>query len=190
MRSSGSTPSLPERPILLGIVLVGDDHPRKCTGRRLVRLGLARELKPPLGPGARPVVLDPYATVPLTSADRTRAESEGLVAVDCSWNQLSARHARGLPRTGTVRGGVGRRLPILFASNPQHYGRLGELNTAEALAAALYVLGRPEEADHLLAGFAGGAAFRELNGERLARYARAASPAELIVAERGEFAGR
>ena len=135
-------------------------------------------------------MLDPYATVPLTSADRPRADAHGLVAVDCSWNRLSARHARGLPRTAVVHGAVGRRLPILVASNPQHYGRLGELNTAEALAAALVLLGEPEDAARLLEGFAGGPAFFELNRERLARYAGASSPEELVREERGLFAER
>ena len=190
MRSSASTPNPPERPIRLGVVVVGDDHPRKCTGRRLVRLGLASEVATAAPPGDRPVVLDPYADVPLSVADRDRAEAGGLVAVDCSWNRLSARHATGLPRTATVRGAVARRLPMLIATNPQHFGRPGELNTAEALAAALVLLGRPSEAEALLAGFAGGPAFFEVNRERLDRYARARSPEELTLAERLAFAPR
>ena len=189
MRSSGSTLSLPERQIPIGIVLVGDDHPRRCTGRRLVRLGLARKVPPPAASHAHAVILDPYARIPLTSADRPAAERFGLVAIDCSWNRLAARHARGGGAAGTTPAPGGRRLPILVASNPQHYGRLGELNTAEALAAALFLLGAPEDARRLLAGFAGGPVFLELNRERLARYARAASAEELLREERALFAG-
>ena len=187
MESSGSTRNPPEPPIRLGIVLVGDDHPRKCTGRRLVRLGVAREVRLPLRPSERPVVLDPYAKVALTRADLPRALAGGVLAVDCSWNRLGARHARGLPWEVELRPAGGRRLPLLVAGNPQHFGRLGELNTAEALAAALVVLGRPEEARSLLAGFAGGLTFLELNEARLARYASASSAAELARAERALF---
>jgi pre-rRNA-processing protein TSR3 len=77
---------------------------------------------------------------------------------------------------------------MLVAGNPQHFGRLGELNTAEALAAALHLVGRPDEAHELLAGFAGGPAFLELNRERLERYARASSPEALVREERALFA--
>ena len=184
MRSSGSTRSLPDRRIRLGLVLVGDDHPRACTGRRLVRLGLARQLR--TASAEKAVVLDPYAPVPLTAADRPRALASGLVAVDCSWNRLSAAHARN-SRALPLASSHARRLPMLMATNPQHFGRLGELNTVEALAAALYLLGEPSEAETLLAGFAGGSAFLSVNGERLARYARASSASELVREERSLF---
>lgn len=187
MGSSGSAPNLPEPPIRLGIVLVGDDHPRKCTGRRLVRLGVAREVRLPLSASERPVVLDPYAPTALTRADLPRAVAGGLLAVDCSWNRLAARRARGLPWELVLPRAAGRRLPILVAGNPQHFGRLGELNTAEALAAALVVLGRAGEGRRLLSGFAGGAAFLELNSARFVRYAAATSPAALAREERALF---
>ena len=76
---------------------------------------------------------------------------------------------------------------MLVATNPQHFGRVGELNTAEALAAALHLLGRPAEARRLLDGFAGGAAFLDVNHERLARYERAGSPEQLVREERALF---
>ena len=109
------------------------------------------------------------------------------MAVDCSWNRLSGGHARGAPTPAPRPAGPSRRLPLLLAGNPQHYGRVGELNTAEALAAALYVLGEPAAAARLLEGFAGGPAFLTMNRERLDRYARAASPEELRAEERSLF---
>jgi len=186
MRSSASTPSPPEPPIHLGILLVGDDHARACTGRRLIRQGLAQKVRRlPSGPA---LVLDPYAPAPLCHADLAEAVTSGIVAVDCSWNRLSAergRHPTAVP-TGAPSGA--RRLPMLVAANPQHFGRVGELNTAEALAAALVLVGRPTQADRLLAGFAGGPTFLEINRTRLARYARARTPAELLREERALFA--
>jgi len=78
---------------------------------------------------------------------------------------------------------------MLLAANPQHFGRWGELNTAEALAAALWLLGHRDEANRLLDGFAGGPAFFEVNRERLARYARATSADRLLREERRLFGG-
>jgi len=132
-------------------------------------------------------VLDPYATVPLTPADRPRAEQGGLIAVDCSWNRLSAAHARPFGRTESRPAPGGRRLPMLVAANPQHFGRVGELNTVEALAAALWVLGHPAEAEGLLEGFAGGRSFLDVNRARLRRYQGAGTVEELEREERQLF---
>ena len=189
MGSSGSTPSRSERPITVGIVVVGDDHARACTGRRLIRLGLARAVGPSAWAARKPVVLDPYASVPLTAADRERAQAAGLVAVDCSWNRLSSDHASHRLRGGEP-AGVRRRLPMLLAANPQHFGRVGQLNTAEAIAAALFLLGAPEQGRSVILGFAGGGTFLELNQDRLARYSVAQEPTELVHLERALFAGR
>jgi pre-rRNA-processing protein TSR3 len=184
MRSSASTRSPPrEAPIRCLVRVVGNDHPRACTGRRLLRLGLARSPGFADGGAARPIVLDPYAVNPLTRADASRAHESGILAVDCSWNQLSAGG-----RFPAVPG-PHRRIPFLVAANPQHYGRLGELNTAEALGAALYLLGRAGEARRLLEGFAGGPAFLDLNQDRLEQFARAASPEESRALERRLYGG-
>lgn len=187
MQSSGSTPSRrTRRPLARYVVVLGDDHPQACTGRRLLRQGLAVAASSgDLGRGG--VVLDPFAADPLSQEDRVPAERGGVVAIDCSWNRLSERGrwpARA-PR-GAVTGRA-RRLPLLIATNPQHYGRVGELNTAEALGAALYLLGRPAEAEELLDGFAGGRAFFEVNRPRLDRYRRARSSEEVRGAERALF---
>jgi pre-rRNA-processing protein TSR3 len=185
MRSSGSTRSRsPDRPIRLLLLLAGEDHPKACTGRRLVRRGAAR----PIGAGTRlagaPVVLDPYAARPLSASDVAAAEKGGLLAVDCSWNRLGAR---GRFPTGREGPSVPRRLPFLVAANPQHYGRVGELNTVEALSGALYVLGRVEEAAHLLEGFRGGDGFLEVNRERLERFRACDSAEEIVRSERELF---
>ena len=173
MRSSRSTPSRPGRlPIRRWILVIGNDHPRACTGRRLLRLGLAQEVDSTSGTSAAPIVLDPYAGEPLSTADLPAASRGGLLVVDCSWNRLAERGR--LPRTGTSSNpGLRRRLPFLIATNPQHYGRMGELNTVEAFAAALWVLGHREESTELLRGFAGGAAFLAVNRDRLDAFARA-----------------
>ncbi len=188
MRSSASTRSRPERSIRLRILVLGDDHPRACTGRRLLRLGLASELRPSEAGRDRGVALDPYAEAPLSHADLARAASEGVLAVDCSWNRLATGPTRGRRGPWGLESATRRRLPFLLAANPQHYGRLGELNTVEALAAALYVLGRAGEGVQLLEGFAGGSAFFEVNRVRLERYAGARDAGEILAAEHALFA--
>jgi pre-rRNA-processing protein TSR3 len=135
------------------------------------------------------VVLDPYAPRVLSASDRPRAERSGVVALDCSWNRLSTERARRVEPIGATPDRGHRRLPMLVATNPQHFGRVGELNTVEALAAALWVLGSPEHAARLLDGFAGGPAFSQVNRARLDRYAAARSPEEVGRQERAAFGG-
>jgi pre-rRNA-processing protein TSR3 len=142
------------------------------------------------GPGVPPpVLLDPYAKVPISPLDRTAAASGGLLVVDCSWNKLSERGGFPSGAAAPPRRVVRRRLPLLIAGNPQHYGRLAELNTVEAFGAALWVLGRPAEAQTLLESFHGGAAFLELNAPRLASYATAEGAEGIETAEVALFGG-
>ena|SRR5579863_1705345 len=189
MPSSGSTPNLPtSRPIRLLLEVVGDDHPKACTGRRLLHRGMA-ETWHPTGPrGPPPVLLDPYAKGSVSPADRSVAETGGLLVIDCSWNKLAER-GRFSEGAGPGRRTFRRRLPLLIAANPQHYGRLAELNTVEAFGAALYVLGRTDQARTLLESFHGGPAFLELNQERFARYAEADSSSAIEAAEAALFGG-
>ena len=76
---------------------------------------------------------------------------------------------------------------MLVAANPQHYGRVAELNTVEALSAGLYVLGRPAAAERLLEGFRGGEGFVTINRERLERYSRAGTSAAVVRVEAALF---
>lgn len=187
MRSSGSTRSpLGNRPVPLFIVLAGEDHPKACTGRRLLHRRLARATTVAEHLSPSPLVLDPYASDPLSAADRSRALRAGILAIDCSWNRLSERGRFPGP---AVNGTPRRRLPLLIATNPQHYGRPAQLNTVEALAAALAVVGRPEQAARLLEGFRGSEEFLRVNAERLSEY-RASPDADAVrSAERRLFGG-
>lgn len=184
MRSSGSTrPPSRRAKVALWLAVAGEDHPKACTGRRLLRRRLALPAGFVRRPRHPPILLDPHAALPLSPADRAVAEAGGVVAVDCSWNRLADRG--GYPaELGGLRGlGPRRRLPFLIAANPQHFGRLAELNTAEALGAALYVLGEARRAAEVLAVSPGGATFLALNRERLEGYASAADAAGVRGAE-------
>jgi len=185
MRSSGSTPRHRRKAALrLLIVLAGEDHPKACTGRRLLRWKRVVRVPREDASSPNPIVLDPYSPTPLSVEDLVTAERGGLLVVDCSWNRLSARGAFPGAGFGNRSRGTHRRLPLLIAGNPQHYGRVAELNTVEALSAALYILGRVEEAEPLMEGFRGGSEFLEMNRSRLERYRAATGPADVTTAEK------
>jgi len=189
MQSSGSTRSRRRSgPLRLWVVLAGEDHPKACTGRRLLHRGRVALATRGSSDGPGPVLLDPYAPTPLSLADRDNAEKFGLLVLDCSWNRLSARGAFPGEDGRTSRRGVRRRLPILVATNPQHYGRVTQLTTAEAFAAALYVLGRESEAKRVLEGFPGADEFWEVNRTRLDRYRDSPGPSGILAAEKELFA--
>lgn len=149
--------------------------------------GLARAVPPGRVPRPPPVLLDPRAPVPLCGTDRTEALRGGVLGVDCSWNRLEERGGYPAESPWLARLPTRRRLPLLLAGNPQHYGRLAELNTAEALCAALFLLGEPDRAREILGRFGGGEAFFSLNREPLESYSAAGDAAALLAEERQYF---
>ncbi len=186
MRSSGNTPSRsPDRQFPLYLWIVGDDHPRACTGRRLARVGLVQSLDNRRS-RLHGLLLDPHVPTPLSRADR-RLASAGISAVDCSWNRLGARGHYPAGPLDRVPAEHRRRLPYLLAGNPQHYGRFNELNTAEAFAAALTVVGARDQAEELLHRIGSGVSFFELNAELLTNYAAAPSAEAIGAVERDYF---
>ncbi|MFG1529763.1 MAG: DUF367 domain-containing protein [Thermoplasmata archaeon] len=189
MGSSESTRPTPGEPaIWLGLIVRGDDRAKACTGRRLLDWQKVHRYTPG-SDRVRRLLLDPHAPETLSRQDDAVARSGGVVVVDCSWNRLAHRSAAldpdGPPTPRLLR----RRLPLLLAANPQHFGRLAELNTVEAFAAALYLVGAPDRAAGILDGFRGGTTFLTLNRERLEAYRAAPSPAEVQAAERRLFGG-
>jgi pre-rRNA-processing protein TSR3 len=69
------------------------------------------------------------------------------------------------------------------AANPVSYGRPFRLNTAEAFAGALVILGHQERAEAVLSKFTWGHTFLELNEEPLARYADCADSTEVLAVQ-------
>jgi pre-rRNA-processing protein TSR3 len=147
--------------------------PKKCTGLRLKRRGLARIVTSYRFLPKRAIVLNPFSEIAYSPVDRQRVENFGLVALDCSWE-----HAQKV-LSGHVKG-TSRCLPILIAGNPVNYGKLTKLTTAEAIAAALYIAGFKQRAEELLSIFTWGHTFLELNGWLLDSYVDAKSSAEIV----------
>ncbi len=154
------------------------DDPRKCTSAKLRRFHLAQNLKSMRQIHRSSLVLNPAAPGTLSRLDRSIANDYGLVALDCSWNLSDEIFQRNIP-------GQNRRLPALLAGNPTSYGILGRLSTAEAFAAALYITGFAEAAEHVLSIFKWGHTFLSLNQEPLEAYAR--SPPDEIGERESEF---
>lgn len=165
----------------LYVLLLRQDDPRRCTGGKLSRFGLVRELGRPSSIPGRAILLDPFSDRILTPKDRDRLLSGGLVAVDCSWERAEEVFSRRLP-------GIHMRLPLLMAANPTKFAKLGILSSAEALAAALFITGFKALARELLGKFKWGEAFFELNRDPLRYYSRAEDEAE-IRAEESEIFG-
>ena len=154
----------------------GDDDPEKCSARRLAQFdeaALHRSTRA-TPPG---VVLNPFADRALSPADRegSGARRDRLVALDCSW-ETAEREAFDLE-------GVHRSLPFLVAGNPVNYGTAFQLNTVEAFAGALCILGERERAEEILDLFSWGHTFLELNDEPLGRYADCADSAAVLAVQ-------
>jgi pre-rRNA-processing protein TSR3 len=142
------------------------DDPQKCTSRKLARFGLATPLTRRYHIPRQAIVLNPLAPTVLLSQDRTQAERGGLAVVDCSWKRVKGVFSARFK-------GRSRRLPYLVAANPVHYGRLFELSSLEALAAALYILDHREQAKDVVRIYKWGSAFLSLNKDLLEEYAQA-----------------
>lgn len=159
--------------ISLFAIIEGEDDPKKCTARKLVRMKLARLIDDPRRLPGEAIVLNPLAERAISRADRKRAEVSGIVVLDCSWKRLE-----NFPR---IRRDLRHRaLPFLVAANPVNFGHPCTLSSAEALAAALWIIGEQEQAKLIMSKFGWGETFISLNRELLVAYASAADSAAVV----------
>ena len=171
-----------DTPVRLTIYHAKQCDPKRCTGLKLKRHGLARVVTSIRFLPRRAIVLNPFGTIAFSPADRQRIQDFGLAALDCSWE-----HAQKVLSTHVK--GTSRCLPILLAGNPTNYAKATKLSTVEALAGALYIAGFKEEAEKLLSMFVWGHTFLELNADLLEAYAGAKDSAE-IVKMQSKFVGK
>lgn len=156
----------------------GQCDPKKCTSRKLERLGLLTFVPRAASLPAGTVLLTPEAERALSRADAERARRHGLSVLDLSWKVTEK-----VGRFPTVPRAVGRALPYLLAANPVNYGKPFVLSSVEALAAALLILGEPDQGRAILAKFAWGEQFLTLNREPLDAYAAAEDSAGVVAAQ-------
>ena len=155
-------------------VIVYDEcqcDPKKCTAKRMLKFGLAKEAKTLGAIPSGSVVLSPFSDRALSPADAGHAR-KGLVVMDLTWTNIDQ-----FPRLRRVEE---RALPYLLASNPINWGRPMELNSAEAVMAALYILGEKEQARSFLGRFNWAPEFMRLNGNMLEDYSNARDSAEVV----------
>lgn len=136
---------------------------KRCSGKRLMRLGLMRELH--VGQKHPGVVISPKAKTLISPADREVLEQYGAAVVEASWNRIEE-----VP-FNKIGGPNPRLLPYLIAANPTNYGRPWRLNCVEALAASFAICGHMDWAEEILSTFSYGQSFLDINEEVLERYA-------------------
>ena len=163
--------------IRLYALMEHEDDPKKCTASKLVRLGDLKESTQVRFIPRGALVLDPEAQKALSREDLGAANRFGILVLDCSWNKLAK-----FPK---VKAGLRHRgLPFLLAANPTNFGKPQRLSSAEALAAALYILGEKSHAGHLMSRFKWGPGFISINRERLEAYAAASTSAEVVAEQK------
>jgi pre-rRNA-processing protein TSR3 len=153
---------------------------KRCTGRKLCRLGYIQSMRP--GAHFRGLVLSPAGEQAVSPADREIVEGSGISVIDCSWAKVQE-----LPYK-QLRSGVHRLLPFLVAANSVNYGRPHKLSCAEAIAATLYIVGLKEEAVQVMEEFPWGEEFLKINAECLEAYAACEDSAQVVEAQNNYLA--
>ncbi len=143
--------------------------PRVCSVKKLERAGMIRVAAKISKIPKNTLLLDPRSPQALSPADRI---APSLTVLDCTWETLEKVDVGDIARK--------RALPFLVAANPGHFGRPFMLNSVEALAAALYIMGEKQQAKDILSKFGWGLRFIEVNAEPLEEYCLAADSAEIV----------
>ena len=151
---------------------LGHCDPKRCSGRRLAKLGLLNELK--LGQRFPGVCLSPRGTSTLSPADRGVMQEAGAAVIDCSWARVEELNFN------KMKCAEPRLLPWLVAANPVNYGKPCKLNCVEALAATFYICGFKDLASSYMGRFSWGPAFIEVNRELLEKYSNCKDGKEVL----------
>jgi pre-rRNA-processing protein TSR3 len=155
---------------------LGHCDAKRCSGKRLMRLGMMRELH--VGQKFAGVVVSPKAKRIISREDKELLEQYGAAVVEASWKRIDE-----VP-FGRIGGKCERLLPYLVAANPTNYGKPWRLNCVEALAACFYICGHPEWAESILSTFSYGEAFLDINSALLKRYMACENEEEIKTAEK------
>ncbi|KAG4256343.1 pre-rRNA-processing protein TSR3 [Fusarium proliferatum] len=154
---------------------LGHCDPKRCSGKKLMKLGMMRDLH--LGQRHNGVIITPNGKHTVSPADRELMDQYGAAVVECSWARTQE------VQWNKVGGKCERLLPYLVAANTVNYGKPWRLNCVEALAAAFYICGHSDWAEQILAPFSYGPSFLEINHSLLKRYAACADEAEIKKTE-------
>jgi pre-rRNA-processing protein TSR3 len=161
--------------VRLGMWDFAQCDPKRCSGRRLVRMNMIDEFK--VAQRFRGIILTPSGTRVISPADKEIVSASGLAVVDCSWAELEKVPFAKLPK------GNERLLPFLVAANTVNYGRPYKLNCAEAFIAGLLICGFREDAQKIMDKFSYGEEFYRLNEELWTLYEACKDGTEIIQAQ-------
>ena len=153
------------------------DDPRKNTALRLQKAGKANLFDDIRKAPKHSVLLNPFAKKALSREDLDDMRRHGLLALDCSWKQAEETFPVLLGATRS------RALPFLVAANPINYGKPFVLSTAEAIGAALAIVGEMRQARDVLSAVPFGDLFLTLNKNPLEDYAKCETSAEVVAAQ-------
>ena len=151
----------------------GQCDPKKCTAKKLARAGVITSVKVIRKIPYNTIMLVPIAEKALSPADRKSTNS--ITVFDCSWDKIATFDdtLRNLKRKK-------RALPYLIAANSANYGKPFILCSAEAFAAALFIIGEREQSQNILSKFKWGNEFLRLNEEMLLAYSEAKDSKEVV----------
>jgi pre-rRNA-processing protein TSR3 len=152
----------------------GQCDPKRCTAKKLLRLGIAKEVRDLRRAPRGCLVLDPAAEKAVSAEDRGVVQTGGILVMDLSWKNIESFpkfSKRNHPRA----------LPYLLAANPVNWGKPLKLSSVEAVAATLYIVGLKEQSRAMLSRFSFGEQFLLLNQEPLERYSQAVTSAEVVA---------
>lgn len=159
----------------LGIYMMGQCSPKKCTARKLVRMGLANGFDKLNQVPKNSVLLSPFADRSISKEDLGTVKDGCLLVLDCSWKKVDK--AFSMIRRRKV---VERALPYLVPVNPVNFGHPFKLSTVEALASALVILGIKGQAERILNIYKWGPHLLSINAEPFSLYEKAGSSKEII----------
>lgn len=153
------------------------DHcdPKRCSGKKLERLNLIKNLR--IGQKFTGIVVSPNGKGVVCPDDLAIVEENGCAVVECSWARLDEVPFQ------KIGGKHERLLPYLVAANPVNYGKPWRLNCVEALAACFAIVGHIDWAEQLLENFSWGLTFLKINEELIARYQKCTDSESIQVAQ-------
>jgi len=152
----------------------GQCDAKKCSGRKLSRLGYVKNLE--FSKRFNGIVLSPNGLKTVSPEDKELIQKSGIAVIDCSWAKVDE-----VPFAKTK--GEERLLPYLVACNPVNFGKPFQLSCVEALSACLFITGFRDLAYELLDKFKWGITFYNNNQYLLDKYAQCKDSEEIIAVQ-------
>ena len=137
--------------IKLSMLYFDQCDPKKCTGKKMERLGLLKEIKFSRNYGG--ILLTPTGKKICSIEDHDIIAKKGICVIDCSWAKFEELHLD-LHKIET------RSLPFMVAVNPVNFGKAYKLSCVEAFAACLYLGGFEKESRFIMDHFKWGEHFK------------------------------